>query len=151
MGRFINADAFASTGQGILGNNMFAYCNNNPVNSIDPTGNLPLWVISGIIGAVTNTTCAIITGERGWDLVWAAIKGFAAGANSTLAHLISAFDAIVTAGEYTLETGNAFFGVFAGLCSYGASLFTGKTLAVYRGLFLWTKPRNCFLMQHFRT
>ena len=38
VGRFINADAFASTGQGILGNNMFAYCLNNPVNMIDPNG-----------------------------------------------------------------------------------------------------------------
>lgn len=38
MGRFINADAFASTGQGLLGNNMFAYCNNNPVVSFDNTG-----------------------------------------------------------------------------------------------------------------
>ena len=38
MGRFINADAYASTGQGILGNNMFAYCGNNPVNCSDPTG-----------------------------------------------------------------------------------------------------------------
>jgi len=38
VGRFLNADAFASTGQGILGNNMFAYCLNNPVNSHDPTG-----------------------------------------------------------------------------------------------------------------
>ena len=36
--RFINADDFASTGQGILGNNMFAYCLNNPVNRIDPVG-----------------------------------------------------------------------------------------------------------------
>ena len=38
MGRFINADAYTSTGQGILGNNMFAYCNNNPVNSSDSHG-----------------------------------------------------------------------------------------------------------------
>lgn len=37
-GRFINADAFVSTGQGILGNNMFAYCLNNPVMLVDPTG-----------------------------------------------------------------------------------------------------------------
>lgn len=38
--RFINADAFVSTGQGILGYNMFAYCGNNPINSNDPTGNV---------------------------------------------------------------------------------------------------------------
>ena len=37
-GRFINADAFASTGQGLLGNNMFAYCTNNPIAYIDPDG-----------------------------------------------------------------------------------------------------------------
>ena len=37
-GRFLNADAFASTGQGLLGNNMFAYCGNNPAIFEDPTG-----------------------------------------------------------------------------------------------------------------
>ena len=37
-GRFINADAFTSTGQGILGNNMFAYCRNNPVSRKDALG-----------------------------------------------------------------------------------------------------------------
>ena len=36
--RFINADGYASTGQGFTGFNMFAYCNNSPANSIDPTG-----------------------------------------------------------------------------------------------------------------
>ncbi len=39
VGRFLNADSFASTGQGILGNNMFAYCQNNPVIYKDTTGN----------------------------------------------------------------------------------------------------------------
>ena len=38
MGRFINTDGFASTGQGVLGNNMFAYCGNNPVCRKDITG-----------------------------------------------------------------------------------------------------------------
>ena len=36
--RFINADVYVSTGQDILGYNMFAYCNNNPVLHSDPTG-----------------------------------------------------------------------------------------------------------------
>ena len=42
--RFINADSFASTGQGILGYNMFAYCRNNPVNGIDQTGCYPVFL-----------------------------------------------------------------------------------------------------------
>ena len=36
--RFINADSAAATGQGLLGNNMFAYCNNNPVVRQDNSG-----------------------------------------------------------------------------------------------------------------
>ena len=38
IGRFINADAYVSTGQGIIGCNMFAYCGNNPVSFIDTEG-----------------------------------------------------------------------------------------------------------------
>ena len=46
-GRFLNADVFVSTGQGILGNNMFAYCRNNPINGRDPLGT---WTISFSVG-----------------------------------------------------------------------------------------------------
>lgn len=38
VGRFINQDCYISTGTGLLGFNMFAYCDNNPVNFCDPTG-----------------------------------------------------------------------------------------------------------------
>jgi len=38
IGRFLNADALVSTGQGFDGNNMFAYCGNNPVNRRDASG-----------------------------------------------------------------------------------------------------------------
>ena len=38
LGRFINADGLVSTGEGIQGYNMFAYCNNNPIMGYDPTG-----------------------------------------------------------------------------------------------------------------
>ena len=37
-GRFINADAYVSTGQGILGFNPFAYCRNEPVSREDSLG-----------------------------------------------------------------------------------------------------------------
>ena len=37
-GRFINADGYVSTGRGILGSNMYIYCNNNCVNYVDDSG-----------------------------------------------------------------------------------------------------------------
>ena len=36
--RFISPDIFVATGQDFVGNNMFAYCGNDPVNHIDSTG-----------------------------------------------------------------------------------------------------------------
>ena len=40
--RFINADGYASTGQGITGYNMFSYCNDNPISLCDSDGTVPL-------------------------------------------------------------------------------------------------------------
>ena len=42
IGRFINADSYASTGQGIIGHNMFAYCGNSPANFSDETGHVAI-------------------------------------------------------------------------------------------------------------
>ena len=68
VGRFVNADGDISTGQGILGNNMFAYSMNNPVNMSDLTGEIAvaatlggiaLWklglAIAGAVGAIVVT------------------------------------------------------------------------------------------------
>ena len=38
IGRFLNADSYATTGQGVMGHNMFAYCNNNATNYVDFSG-----------------------------------------------------------------------------------------------------------------
>ena len=38
VGRFLNGDVLVSTGQGLAGYNMFAYCGNDPVNRIDTSG-----------------------------------------------------------------------------------------------------------------
>lgn len=51
-GRFVNADGFVSTGTGLMGYNMFAYCNNNPVMYVDPTGARPVGEIQADIDAL---------------------------------------------------------------------------------------------------
>ena len=52
--RFINADVYASTGQGFVGTNMFAYCVNNPVFLTDEDGN---FAIAIGIGAAVEAIC----------------------------------------------------------------------------------------------
>ena len=62
--RFITADSYVSTGQGILGNNRYAYCNNNPVMYVDYSGeSLTAILAVGIaIGAMYSlvTSCLLI-------------------------------------------------------------------------------------------
>ncbi len=69
-GRFINADIFVSTGQGVLGSNMFAYCGNNPVMGYDPSGESPFGTnldLSeyGFIHYMVQMDCFI---KFGWEM-----------------------------------------------------------------------------------
>ena len=63
--RFINADSFASTGQGIVGTNMFAYVNSDPVNCIDADGKTIEYITSRYEKTlpVDSTTSATVTLE----------------------------------------------------------------------------------------
>ena len=85
MGRFINADALVTTGQGLLGNNMFAYCNNNSVCNVDPSGNAfftALGALTGFIaGALTATIHNALSDEK-IDVFTAGTQGAIGGAIS---------------------------------------------------------------------
>lgn len=67
MMRFINADGYVSTGQGLNGNNMYAYCNNNPVMYVDPNGEFLIPTLltiasSAVATGIFTTTTAVATG-----------------------------------------------------------------------------------------
>ncbi|MBQ1440385.1 MAG: RHS repeat-associated core domain-containing protein, partial [Clostridia bacterium] len=51
--RFINADSYGSTGTGLLGYNMYAYCENNPIVLDDSDGHMGLTI--GINNALTDS------------------------------------------------------------------------------------------------
>ena len=65
MGRFISADAYVSTGQGLLGYNMYAYCGNNPVNRIDSEGEF-WWAV--ILATVVLTAILTSCGNQNESL-----------------------------------------------------------------------------------
>ena len=65
VGRFISADVLLSTGQGVIGHNAYAYCLNDPINSVDSTGNFSFKnLFSGVnlvsIGITAITAAATI-------------------------------------------------------------------------------------------
>ena len=79
IGRFISADSYASTGQGILGNNMYAYCLNNPVRYSDPTGESAT-IAGAIIGGLFGAINGLINGDSWTDVLACAAVGAATGA-----------------------------------------------------------------------
>ena len=67
FGRFISADIFITTDiRGTLNANMFAYCGNNPVMRVDPTGELFGTISGTIIGGLTGALSAYLNGGNIW-------------------------------------------------------------------------------------
>ena len=90
VGRFINADNYATTYKTSTGANMFAYCLNNPVNCKDDGGELANWLIGGVVGAVagivgqvlSDAATSLLTGKvtvSNWQTYAGAAVGGAAG------------------------------------------------------------------------
>ena len=59
--RFISADGICDTDTGVLSHNMFAYCNNNPINNKDSNGTITIGMLLCAVAAVAvvATICTI--------------------------------------------------------------------------------------------
>ena len=78
VGRFLNADVYCDTGTSILGTNMFAYCENNPICLYDSDGEIAHIAIGIAIGATVGAVSSAVTssitqyvndGEINWIIV----------------------------------------------------------------------------------
>ena len=92
VGRFINADVMISTGQGILGNNMFAYCGNNPVCNADTKGTFFFTALGAVTGFISGAFTAMVTGQEQTDwfdiATQSAVGGAIAGAGVDIGLLL---------------------------------------------------------------
>ena len=93
IGRFINADSYASTdAAGLLSTNMFAYCENDPVNRSDPSGeafSLITIAVGATVGALVNaagTALSNVAEGKAWNdgIGLALLSGAVSGAVSTV-------------------------------------------------------------------
>ena len=111
ISRFINADSYASTGQGFLGYNTFVYCANSPITLADSEGTFWHIVAGAIIGAAVNAISTAIgeIKERGWGTLTD---------GSTLAKIgVSAVAGAITGGLAATGAGALAVGVVNGLVS----------------------------------
>ncbi|MBR4017897.1 MAG: RHS repeat-associated core domain-containing protein [Oscillospiraceae bacterium] len=108
IGRFLNADSFVSTGQGITGYNMFAYCNNNPVSMADTTGQLPFFIVTAAIGAVVGAVVGGVVAAKNGGNVWAGI-GIGAAVGGLVGVGFGAAAGVMLAGSAYAFISNATF------------------------------------------
>ena len=98
-GRFVNADSKLALTAGVIGCNLFAYCNNTPVVRIDSDGNFGLGTIigAGIGGLLGGISGAIVAACKGKSVLAGFVTGAVTGA--TIGGVCGAVaDAISTGG-----------------------------------------------------
>ena len=106
-----------TTGQGLLGNNMFAYCLNNPINYLDNNGESPFFAalgimaVGGLINGVANAIATARTGGSLKECALAGAAGFLGGVVGTGLGILMAkvpaiaqFSAVVGRGVSTFST-----------------------------------------------
>ena len=106
--RFINADSLLNQ-ESVLGNNLFTYCLNNPVNMADESGNFPFFAVTAIIGAVAGAVIGGLVAAKNGGNVWAGI-GIGAAAGALIGAGFGAATSAVLTGSIVSTTGHVMAG-----------------------------------------
>ena len=117
--RWINADALMDTSVGILGTNMYAYCNNDPINFKDSTG----YALEGVLQPGGQ-----------WKELWEAAK-LAGGDFLNLNKEWALYDGPLPVGDILLIGGTALSAIVGGVAIYqAASYLKSVNLPAYKKL-----------------
>ena len=126
LGRFINSDVYASTGQGFIGNNMFAYCGNNPVIRIDASGDFFNTVCGALVGGVVSVITRGDTESAGDAFLRGMATGALAGAGLDICVATGGVGGLLIAGA--LGAGAAMIDTAWEAHNNGGSASTGGIL-----------------------
>lgn len=117
MGRFINADAFAATGQGLLGHNMFAYCGNNPILYTDPSGEFGLAFAFATATIVAGIANAISTGINGGTVEECVVAGLIGAGSAAIGFGVAMLTGFSPVGNVAARA------VSTTICDLGTTLY----------------------------
>ena len=124
--RFINADIYVSTGQGVLGHNMYAYCMNNPANMLDSEGTVGLALFIG--GLIATAVGAVVGGMRSAAEGGSFWEGAASGA-ITAACTAAAIAVSILVLPASLPAAGLRGGMMAGGLGAGGTFLPGDPLS----------------------
>ena len=130
-GRFLNADGILGANKDVSKYNLFAYCGNNPVIGIDPTG---LWcfadgiTLSGgaIFGGSINISFVIDSHLNVGLLVIPIGTACSPGASITQTYTLSCRDSIYDLSGISTDVGGGYYSQFYGLGGSGDVYFDNK-------------------------
>ena len=135
-GRFINADGQLVSGNDLTGMNLFAYCGNNPVNRIDPSGEAWWhWALAAVAVVATVATLGAAAPAAACSLTIAAMS---LGASYAVASGVATVAVVATTVVAAAYVGDITYSTFSGESVLLDTVFQGNEDAYNVGLFVAT-------------
>ena len=141
IGRWLSPDKYVSTGQGLTGYNMFAYCGNNPIMYVDYTGEFPwaiviilsIGLIGGAVVGASLDTKIIDNNIEQKDLTGTEKDTDSSDDSSELTVGDRVTNAVICAGfgVALMGAGIATGGVFFGATGIGTGIFGVSALQMF--------------------
>ena len=134
VGRFISQDSLEfADHNSIIGLNLYAYCSNNPVNLVDPNGQLPQWAMwligsiiilgLGVATVFTGGAAGVILGAAFYGATTSAISGAIIG--GIIGGITDGWEGVLDGASSGFMWG-AISGAIAGALTSGINIATGS-------------------------
>ena len=140
LGRFITSDSIIQSPHDPQSLNRYAYCRNNPVKYVDPTGHFFGIIIAAIIGAILGGVSAAMNDQPIWKgIIVGAVGGALAGAGGSFFHFWGAVAGGAMAGTINSAAfgGNIGIGALTGGVGGGLGYGLGSWASGWRSGSFW--------------
>jgi len=134
--RFISADGQLTIEGDLIGLNLFAYCGNNPVNRIDPTGEAWLhWVLGAAVAVAAAAITAATLGAAAPAAICTLTQvGLSMGASYAVASTAATVAVTATGMAASMYAGDIAYSAVTGESFLLDTIFQGNTDAYNAGL-----------------